>query len=268
MKQMSVSGKNVKKSRENSRVAVAGSDRDFWGVTCILIGAIFVLSGIVLFIFSNRMNFFAEKTSATILSRSDIVTETGDKKQMLTVSYRVGKENVVTSYEHTKGYLEEDVISIDIMYNVKNPKFIIEDGWSFYAVPVFVLGILILLIGLCVKGYILQELHLFDEEPPKKATKYQREVFEVRKKAIENLFPFTAALLMCICGVLFLITKAGWGAYVFMGIGLLGAVYIGFGLLPLLVDWNDIYRKSKAVAMKGQVTDIEVKEIVEEKKES
>lgn len=266
---MNVSNKKDIGKKANKRIAIAGSERDFWGYTCIVIGLIFTLLAIFLFIFSNRMNFFAQKTSATVLSRSDIETESGDKKQMLTVTYRVGNENVVTSYEYNKGFIEEDVVSIDIYYNVKNPRFVIDDGWSFYAIPVFVLGILNVLIGLCVKGYILQELHLFEEEPSKKATQYQKEVFAVKKKSVENLFPFSAAMLMFICGIVFLVTKAGWGAYLFMGFGLLGVVYIGLELVPNLFEWNMIYRKYKMSKIKAKVTDIEVKEIGEEdKKES
>ena len=255
------------RKKTDKRIAVAGSERDFWGYTCIVIGAVFILLSLFLFIFSNRMNFFAEKTSATILSRSDIETEEGEVKQMITVSYRVGHETVITSYEYNKGYLNEDVISIDVYYNVKNPKLVIDDGWSFYAVPVLALGILILVIGLCVKGFILQDIHLFEEELPKSATKYQKEVFEVKKKAIENLFPFTAAMLMFICGIIFWISRVGWGAYVFMGLGLLAAIYIALELIPALYEWNAIYRKFKLSKIKAKVTEIETKELGEDEKE-
>lgn len=257
------------KKKTDKRIAIAGSERDFWGYTCIVIGALFTLLSLFLFIFSNRMNFFAEKTSATILSRSDIATEDGEVKQMLTVSYRVGKEMVVTSFEYNKGYLNEDVISIDVYYNVKEPKLVLDDGWSFYALPVLALGILILFVGLWVKGFVLQDNLLFEDAPSKSATKYQKEVFEVKKKAIENLFPFCAAMLMFICGIIFWISRVGWGAYVFMGLGVLAMVYIGLELVPALYEWNEIYRKFKLSKIKVKVTEIETKELDEdEKKES
>lgn len=255
-----------KKKKINGKVAGSGTERDFWGFTCILVGALFAVIALFLFVFSNRMNFFAQKTSATVIARSDIETDTGEQRQMLTVMYHVGNENVVSTYEYGKGILSEDVVSIDIYYNVKNPNFIIEDGWSFYAIPVFVLGILILLIGLCIKGYILQELHLFEDTLPKSATKYQREVFEVKKKSFENLFPFSAAILMLLCGIVFLITKAGWGAYIFIGLGALAGIYVGLELFPTLYEWYDIHRKYKMSQIKGKVIDIETNILPEEEK--
>ncbi len=248
-----MSNKNTQK-RKVSKVE-SGSNRDFWGYSCILVGALFCICSIYIFISANYMHFFVEKTTATILMVSDVEQEDGEKKKMLTLSYRVGNEMIMSSYQYSGLKLEEEVAEIDIHYNIRDPHQIIEEKWLLEPIIVLALGILILLVGLCIKGLILQDLHLFEENPPKKATKYQKEVWEVRRKAIERMFPFSAAFLVMTYGVLAIFTTEGWLCYVFLGAGLVGMIYVAVHMVPELLEWHRIYRQDKISKIKVKVVE-------------
>lgn len=248
-----MSNKSTKK-RKGSK-AESGSNRDFWGYSCILVGALFCICAIYIFISANYMHFFVEKTTATILMVSDVEHEDGEKKKMLTLSYRVGNEMITSSYQYSGLKLDEEVAEIEIHYNIRDPHQIIEEEWLLEPIIVLALGILILLVGLCIKGFIFRDLHLFEENPPKKATKYQTEVWQVRRKAIERMFPFMAAFLVTAYGVLAVFTTEGWLCYVFLGGGLVGMIYVAVHMVPDLLEWNRIYRQDKISKIKVKVVD-------------
>ena len=235
------------------------ANRDFWGYTCIIGGALFCILAIVFFILGNKMNFYAQKTEATIISRSDLETRDGKKKLMLEVSYKVGNEVVVTNFEYNDVTLPEDTVMMDIYYDVKNPKQIIVDGWSFHAVFGFVLGTMVLVMGLCIKGIIFKHWCIFETQPPKKASKYEKQVFTIRKKALENLFPFAAAFLSAVYGLTMIILDGGWGTYIFLILGAGAMIFFGRELIPALLEWNKLYRLSK-MDIEIQVSDIEIKD--------
>lgn len=243
--------------KKTKKIAASGTGRDFWGYTCIVCGGLFCVLAIALFIMTNRMNFYAQKVEATILSRSDMELEGGKKKLMLMLSYKVGNETVTTNYEYDDPELPETTVNIDVYYDVKNPRQIIADGWSFHSVFVLILGAGVLLMGLCIKGFILNEWYLFENEPPKEASIYQKQVFQIRKKTIENALPFGAGLLSAIYGLVMIILDGGWGTYVFLILGIGGMIFFGREFFPAMLEWYKKYRLSKLV-VKAEVTDIQI----------
>ncbi len=250
-----MSNKSTQKRKKDK--VESGSNRDFWGYSCIVVGALFCICSIYIFISANYMHFFVEKTTATILMVSDVEQEDGAKKKMLTLSYRVGNEMITSSYQYSGLELdgEEEVAEIEIHYNIRDPHQIIEEKWLLEPIIVLALGILILLAGLCIKGIIFRDLHLFEENPPKKATKYQKEVWEVRKKAIEMMFPLGAAFIVVAYGVLAIFTTEGWLSYVFLGAGVIGMIYVAVHMVPEVLEWHRIYRQDKLSKIKIKVVD-------------
>jgi len=88
-----------------------------WG--CIILGGIFVVAGLVLFIMSNRMNLQMKKTEATILAMYDMQLDNGLKHTMLDLSYRVGDRVVMTTYDYP-GVLPKEEATIDIYYDIRH----------------------------------------------------------------------------------------------------------------------------------------------------
>lgn len=231
------------------------SNRDFWGYTCIVVGVLFCCCAIGFFFYGNHMNFKTNKTEATILTRSEIETTEGEKKTLLQVSYKVGSELVVTSYQYGGEPLEEEDIIIDVRYRIDDPDFIVDSEWTFEAVYVFVLGLVIVLGGMCIKGFILKDMNLFAEEPGKGASKREKEIFESRKVVINNLFPFAAAVLFAGFGVVLAIMGYSWWVWLFVAAGGVGMLYFGLELFPAAIEWK---RLTSLNNMKVKVTDTEV----------
>ena len=110
------------------------------GLICLILGGLFFLSGIVLFILSNSINLYAQKAEATILSRYEV--ETDEPYIMLELAYRVGEE-MVTTTDSFREEISEDVISKTIYYDIRNPEKLLDAGWNFMPLVTAFMGLII-----------------------------------------------------------------------------------------------------------------------------
>ena len=105
------------------------------GMGCTILGGIFFIAGIVLFIMYNSVNLYAQKTEATIVSKYNVdTTEEEESYTMLELAYKVGNEMVYTTYSKDEE-IEEDFTSLEVYYNIKNPKEILGVSESLSFLP-------------------------------------------------------------------------------------------------------------------------------------
>lgn len=232
------------------------------GWICIVIGGIFTLAGLIFFILSNQINFQTNKTEATIIGSYELNTAEGARHTMLELSYRVGEEVLYSSYNYP-GVLDEDVISIDIYYNIKEPGMVVEAGWSFEALLVLVLGLLILFPGLYMKGYLDKLIPAIPQEKPDESNRIKKELYDARNKVYEGLLPMLAGILFTVFGIVMLILGNGWWCWIFIVVGIVELIYIGMDFIPALLTFRKL---SKVDQIKPKVYDMEVDVAEEEKK--
>jgi len=238
--------------------------RDFWGYTCIVLGGLFCICAIVIFIFANRYNFISRSVEATIMDKSEMVTGDGQRKTMLTLAYRVGDQLLTTGFEYDGKELAEDEVQIEVSYLINSPRTVLITQWNFESLFVLLMGGLIVFAGLCIKGFILDNLKLFEEKPAEGATATQKEIFYARKKVLEGLFPFSAGFISVIFGVVMIILGFSWVMWLFVGAGVLLMLYIGLEMFPAAVQWKKL---SSLTKVKAKVIDTEVDFYKEGKKE-
>lgn len=234
------------------------------GLICTLIGAVFVIAGIVIFIMSNYMNFQMKKADATVMAMYQIDTAEGERHTMVELSYRVGTELVMATYEYP-GILDENTVALDVYYNVKEPTMVFDMGWYLQPLLVLVLGIPILVTGLYYMGII--NLSAFKLVPPdQKATNMQKELYKAKKDVMENALPMLAGILFITFGIVMLVTNRGWWAWMFIVVGAVELLYIGMVFVPALINWISLSRVNK-LKTKAKVYDVEMtqdKEIKDE----
>lgn len=227
------------------------------GLVCTLIGAAFVIAGIVIFIMSNYMNFQMKKTDATVMALYQIDTVEGERHTMVELSFRVGTELVFASYEYP-GVLDENTVALDVYYNVKDPTMVFDIGWYWQPLLVLLLGLPILVTGLYYLGVI--KFEAFKLIPPdKKATNTQKEVYKAKKSVFENILPMFAGILFVTFGIIMLIMNRGWWAWMFIVIGIVELLYIGMEFVPALIIWIGYARVNK-LKNKVKVYDVEVEQ--------
>ncbi len=226
------------------------------GMVCIVLGAVFVLSGILLFFMSNRMNFQLKKTEATIVGAHDMTLGNGEHHTMLELSYRVGDNYMVSMYSFP-GVLAEDVIALDIYYNIKDPEMVVMIEWSYEALLVVLLGLLILVPGLWLKGII--NLDIFKPiEPSKNADKAARELYMAKKEIMEGILPMLAGVLFTVFGIVMLSKRHDWWCWCFIVVGIVELLYIGMEFVPALIMWFKLRNINKVKKkIKVQVYDVE-----------
>ena len=234
------------------------------GLICTLIGAVFVIAGIVIFIMSNYMNFQMKKADATVMAMYQIDTAEGERHTMVELSYRVGTELVMATYKYP-GILDENTVALDVYYNVKEPTMVFDMGWYLQPLLVLVLGIPILVTGLYYMGII--NLSAFKLVPPdQKATNMQKELYKAKKDVMENALPMLAGILFITFGIVMLVTNRGWWAWMFIVVGAVELLYIGMVFVPALINWISLSRVNK-LKTKAKVYDVEMtqdKEIKDE----
>lgn len=226
------------------------------GLICIVLGTIFVFSGILLFFMSNRMNFQLKKTEATIVGAHDMVLGNGEHHTMLDLSYRVGDEYMVSMYSFP-GVLAEDTIALDIYYNIKDPEMVVMIEWSLESLLVVLLGVLILVPGLWLKGII--SLDIFKPiEPSKNADKAARQLYMAKKEMLEGILPMLAGVLFLVFGIIMLNKRHDWWYWCFVVVGAIELLYIGMEFVPALVMWFKLRNINKVKKkVKVQVYDVE-----------
>lgn len=227
------------------------------GLICTLIGAVFVLAGVVIFFMSNHMNFQMKKTEATIIAMYAIETIEGEMHTMTELSYRVGSELVFASYEYP-GVLSEDTLTLDVFYSIKEPSMVFQGEWLWQPLLVLVLGVPILITGLYYWGIINFDAWKFSV-PDANAGTTQKELYKAKKNTVENILPMAAGILFSTFGIIMLITRSEWWAWLFIIIGAVELLYIGMEFVPALIAWISLSRLNK-LKKKAKAYDVEMTE--------
>lgn len=212
------------------------------GLGCAILGGIFFVAGIVLFILYNSVNLYAQKTEATIVSRYNIESEK-DPHVMLELAYRVGDEMVYTAYSVDREIEEEETL-IDIYYNIKDPKQVLEAGWHLEPIIPSCFGILILLTGLYYMGIVSFGLEPA-KKPGAKATEWEKKYYDARERTENSLIPLLGIISFIVFGVFMLVNKSGWWAWIFVVVGALGAIYLLADFIPAVNEFIALKRLKK-----------------------
>ncbi len=232
----------------------------------LIAGGIFILAGIILFFASNYINFQLKKADATIISSYDMVLENGEKHSMVELSYRVGNEMVLATYEYP-GVLSSDVSELTIYYDVKNPGMVINISWSVEPIFVLLLGVVLLIVGLYMKG-ILKVGNIVSDKDIKASDKRGKELYLAKKTVSENILPVLAGMLFVIFGIIMVAMDKGVWAWIFIIAGAIELLYIGMEFVPALITWRRIEKVNKlASKVKVKVYDVETKEDSTDNKE-
>lgn len=233
-----------------------------WG--CTILGGIFVVAGVLFFIMSNKMNLQLKKTEASIIGQYDIQLEDGQHHTMLELTYRVGDEMVIATYEYP-GFINEDVTMIDIYYNIKDPQMVVDGAMLWEPLLVLVLGLIVLVPGLYLKGIIKNDLFKI-VKPSDNAGNLAKELYQAKQRVMEGILPMLAGILFVVFGIIMLINDWGWWAWLFIIAGCVELLYIGLDFAPAVISW---YRISKLQRAKNfaRAYDIEMTENKEKSEE-
>ena len=212
------------------------------GLGCAILGGIFFVAGIVLFILYNSVNLYAQKAEATIVSRYNIESEK-DPHVMLELAYRVGDDMVYTAYSVNREIEEEETL-IDIYYNIKDPKQVLEAGWHLEPIIPSCFGILILLTGLYYMGIVSFGLEPA-KKPGAKATEWEKKYYDARERTENSLIPLLGIISFIVFGVFMLVNKSGWWAWIFVVVGALGAIYLLADFIPAVNEFIALKRLKK-----------------------
>ena len=212
------------------------------GMGCTILGGLFLLGGIILFILYNSVNLYAQKADATIVSKYTVESEE-DPHTVLELAYRVGDDMVYVTDSYY-GEIDEDTVNLEIYYNVKNPKQILEAGWHFEPILPAAFGVVILLTGLYYMGIISFGFESA-KKPGEKSSDWDKKYYEAREKAENALIPLLGVLSFIIFGVFLVIKKSGWWAWIFIAVGTIGAVYLLTDLIPAAIELNALRRLKK-----------------------
>ena len=237
------------------------------GIACAILGGLFVLAGVVLFILYNSVNLYAQKADATIVSKYRIESEE-DPHTMLELAYRVGDEMVYTTYSCYEE-IDDDTVNMDIYYNVKDPKQILDAGWHFEMIIPAVFGVLILLTGLYYMGLIS-----FGLEPAKKpgenSSDWDKKYYMAREKAENALIPLLGVISFIVFGIFMVVRKSGWWAWIFIAVGAIGVIYLLTDLIPATSEFFALRRvkkfKGKTVSVDDDFEEFEKKKGVKPNK--
>ena len=220
------------------------------GTACAILGGLFILGGIVLFILYNSVNLYAQKADATIVSKYRVESE-DDPHTVLELAYRVG-DDMVYATDSYYGEIDDETVNLDIYYNVKDPKQILDAGWHFEPVIPAAFGVLILLTGLYYTGHIS-----FGFEPAKKPGKdssdWDKKYYAAKEKAENALIPMLGVISFVVFGVFLVVKKTGWWAWIFIAVGAIGIIYLLTDLIPAATELNALRKiknfKGKAVSV-------------------
>lgn len=219
-------------------------NRELVGIICIFLGTVFIIAGLVFFVMNNRNNLYAKKVTATVMSsvEADITDDKNpDKKEtvtLLNVMYRVGNENVTTTYNYP-GKLKEGEVFLVLYYDARSPKRIIEGGWTFEALFLALLGLVVFLLGLYYKGitdFGIVEMKKPDDSAPERVKK----TYEARQRIGNGLFPSLGGLVCIAFGVVMVITKHNHWMWIFVGVGILVIIYFSLDMVPAIFELRQL----------------------------
>ena len=220
------------------------------GLICLILGGIFFVAGIVVFILSNAVNLYSQKTEATIVSRYKIESEE-EARTMLELAYRVGDEMVYTA-QSFPGEIEEDQLTMDVYYNIKNPKELLDAGWHIETIVPVIFGLLIIFVGLYYRDVFPLGPDSF-KKPGSKASDWDKKYYDLKERVENGLIPLFGVISFIVFGIFMLVNKSGWWAWIFVGIGGIAAIYILIDLVPAISEFvvlNKIKKyKSKSLSI-------------------
>ncbi len=228
--------------------------KELLGWVCVILGSIFVLAGIVLFLMSNKMNLQLRKVTATVLAAYDMTDENGLKHSMLELLYEVGGENVFTTYEYPS-VLDEYEITIDVYYNIKEPGMVMNVKWSWEPLLVSLMGLLLFVPGLYMKGIIKNSVFEISA-PTENSDNITKELYKAKKNVMENILPMLAGVLFITFGIVMLAVRGEWWSWMFICVGALEALYIGMEFVPAVISWIKL-SKIKKLKVKAKVYNVD-----------
>ena len=241
------------------------SNKNF-GYACLVIGGIFFLTGIVVFILCNTVNLYSQKTEATIVSRYKIEGEEGPRT-MLELAYRVGEEMIYTA-QSFPGEIDEETLTMNVYYNIKNPKQLLDAGWRIEPIIPVGFGILIFLVGLYYLNVFAIGPDTF-KKPSDKASDWDKKYYEVKERVENGLIPFFGVLSFIAFGIFAIVNKKGWWAWIFIAIGSIAAIYILIDVIPAISEFIVLQKikkyKDKSVSVDDDFEKFEKKQSAKEK---
>ena len=238
-------------------------NRELIGKICLFLGGLFLLAGLVFFVINNRVNMYAKKVSATVLSSVSLTTSDEKQRTMLEILYRVGDENITTTYDY-EGVLKEGDVFLEVYYDVREPKKIIEAGWTFEPLFMALLGLIIFLLGLYYKG--ITDFGIVEmKEPDKDAPERVKKTYEARQRVGNSVFPLLGGFVFVAFGLVMVLTRGNHWMWIFVGIGGLVILYFLTLLIPALME---LHRLKVAKKFRGTVIDRDNLEVKDKKEKS
>ena len=238
-------------------------NRELIGKICLFLGGLFLLAGLVFFVINNRVNMYAKKVSATVLSSVSLTTSDEKQRTMLEILYRVGDENITTTYDY-EGVLKEGDVFLEVYYDVREPKKIIEAGWTFEPLFMALLGLIIFLLGLYYKG--ITDFGIVEmKEPDKDAPERVKKTYEARQRVGNSVFPLLGGFVFVAFGLVMVLTRGNHWMWIFVGIGGLVILYFLTLLIPALME---LHQLKVAKKFRGTVVDRDNLEVKDKKEKS
>ena len=238
-------------------------NRELIGKICLFLGGLFLLAGLVFFVVNNRVNMYAKKVSATVLSSVSLTTSDEKQRTMLEILYRVGDENITTTYDY-EGVLKEGDVFLEVYYDVREPKKIIEAGWTFEPLFMALLGLIIFLLGLYYKG--ITDFGIVEmKEPDKDAPERVKKTYEARQRVGNSVFPLLGGFVFVAFGLVMVLTRGNHWMWIFVGIGGLVILYFLTLLIPALME---LHQLKVAKKFRGTVVDRDNLEVKDKKEKS
>jgi len=227
-------------------------DRERVGMLCLFLGGLFILAGLVLFVLVNWINIYAKKVNATIMNSIEVTTSDGRQLKSLELMYNVGS-NTVTTYYTYDGELEDGGGFLPVYYDARNPKIIVDGGWSFEPIFLALLGGIVFLLGLYYKGitdFGIVEMKKPDESAPERVKK----TYEAREKVENGMFMSFGALVFVAFGLYMALAKHNPWMWIFVGIGAIALIYFSFEFVPAMLELRQLKMAKK---FKGTVVEKE-----------
>ena len=213
------------------------------GKVCMFLGGLFILLGIGFFVVNNRNNVYGKRVSATVLSSVSATTSDGKTVTIMEVMYPVGDKNVTTTYQYP-GELKEGEVFLNLYYDARNPKVIIQAGWTFEALFLALLGAVIFLLGLYYAGitdFGIVEMKKPDASAPERVKK----TYEAKEKIGNGLFPTMGGMVFVAFGIVMLVTRKNNWMWIFIGIGLLVILYSSLEMVPAIFELRQLKMAKK-----------------------
>lgn len=231
--------------------------KNLLGMVCVVLGTVFTLAGLILFIMSNYMNLQMHKAEATIMGMYELEMPSGEIHTMLELTYRVGAEMVLATYEYP-GVMDEDALTIDIHYNIKEPGMVMQCEWLFEPLLVSLLGVFVLVPGLYFKGILKFEAFKLNK-PDAKASQIEQDSYEVKNTVLGDILPMLAGILFMAFGIIMLTLNGSWWCWIFIIAGGIDVLYVGLEMVPAVVKWYKLANLKK-LKSKVKVYDVQVDE--------